>query len=282
VRGSRQEEICPGVTPLEWMIVVASRQIRDGEVLLVGTQWPIVAALLAKRTCAPHAVICFEGGVILEDLPPRVPLWTADPVVGSSSSFQGDSLDILGAVLHAGVADRALLTAAAVDRYGNLATTCVGAYESPEMRFGGSGGACDFACLAKETMVIIEHERHRFPAQVDFITSPGFLHGDGSRYDAGLRQGTGPQCVVTTLGLFTFDERGEMVLSGTREGVCVEEVAAEVQWPLRVASGCRPLAGPTPEEIGILREVIDPQGVYLRNRKGAPHNRPSTQGTGTP
>ena len=258
------------VSPLEWMIVAASREVRDGEVVVVGTQWPIVAALLAKRTHAPHSVLCLEGGVILEDLPARIPLWTADPVVGSSSSLQGDSLDVLGAVLHGNRADLAMLTAANVDRFGNLNTTCVGPYEHPERRFGGSGGACDFACLAKRTMVIVEHQKNRFPERVDFVTSPGFLRGGSSRVEAGLRPGTGPCCVVTTLGLFVFDAQGEMVLSGTRTGVPVEEVRSQVQWDLRVSPDCKPLPPPSQEEIRVLREEIDPSGMYIRNRKANP------------
>lgn len=257
-------------SPIEWMIVTASRRVRDGEVVVVGTQWPIVAALLAKLTHAPHAVLCFEGGVILEDLPARVPLWTGDPVVGSSSSFQGDSLDILGAVLHGNRADLAILTAASVDQFGNINTTCVGPYEHPERRFGGSGGACDFACLAKRTMIIVEHHRSRFPSQVDFITSPGFIKGGSSRVEAGLRPGTGPCCVVTTLGLFVFDTQGEAVLSGIREGVTIGEVRSQVQWDLKVASGCGAVSAPSQEELQLLRDTIDPTGMYIRNRKSHP------------
>ncbi len=263
------ETVQQDYTPIEWMIIQASRQIRDGEVLLVGTQWPIVVSLLARKTHAATAVICFEGGVVLEGMPARIPLWTADPVVGSSSVFQGDSIDILGAVLHAGRADRALLTAASIDRFGNINTTCTGSYLSPELRFGGSGGACDFACLAKKTMIIVEHDKQRFPPQVDFITSPGFVRGGSSRYETGLRQGTGPSCVVTTLGMFTFDEQGEMVLSGTRAGISPEYIAQQVQWQLKVASCCDALPEPSLEELRVLREIVDPKGMYTRNRKGS-------------
>ena len=51
-------------TPLELMAVCASRAIRDGEVVFVGTGLPMIAALLAKKTHAPRAKILYEAGFI--------------------------------------------------------------------------------------------------------------------------------------------------------------------------------------------------------------------------
>ncbi len=127
------------VTPIEQMIVSAARLITDGSVLMVGTQWPIIVSLLAKSLHAPGVTICYEGGVILAKVPDRIPLFTADPVINSSSALLGSSFDTLGMILHGGRADMALLSAASVDRYGNINTTCIGDYRSPRIRFGGSG-----------------------------------------------------------------------------------------------------------------------------------------------
>jgi glutaconate CoA-transferase subunit B len=41
------------------------------------------------------------------------------------------------------------------------------------VRFSGSGGACDIACLARRTIIMALHEKRRFPERVDYITSPG-------------------------------------------------------------------------------------------------------------
>ncbi len=254
-------------TPLEQMIVSAARLITEGSVLMVGTQWPIIVSLLAKSLHAPGVTICYEGGVILEKVPDRIPLFTGDPVVNSSSALLGNSFDTLGAVLHGGRADMALLSAASVDRYGNINTTCIGDYTSPKIRFGGSGGACDFGSLAPKTVIILEHDRRRFPEQVDFITTPGYLKGNGDRVRAGLRPGTGPYAVVTTLGLFHFDEQGEMVLKAHNPDASIQEVEEGVQWDLKILKDVCPLDPPSENELRVLREEVDPDGMYLRDAR---------------
>jgi glutaconate CoA-transferase subunit B len=250
-------------TPVEEMIVSASRLIQDGSVLMVGTQWPILVSLLAKGLHAPDITICFEGGVIFAKMPDRLPLFTGDPVSNGCSALLGDSFDTMGMILHSGRADMALLSAAAVDRYGNVNTTCIGDYASPKIRFGGSGGACDFTSLAPKCVIILEHDKRRFPEKVDFVTTPGYLNGRGDRKAAGLREGTGPFAVVTTLGLFGFDERGEMVLKAHQPSASVEEVKKNVQWDLKVEDPLAVLAPPSQEELAVLRQQIDPRGMYL-------------------
>lgn len=260
-------------SPVEQMIVSAARLIEDGSVLMVGTQWPIIVSLLAKCLHAPQITICYEGGIVLGRVPDRIPLFTADPVSNACSVLMGNSLDVLGMVLHAGRADMGLVPAASVDRYGNINTTCVGEYASPKLRLGGSGGACDFGSLATRTVIILEHERRRFPDRVDFITTPGYLQGGESRTAAGLRPQTGPYAVVTTLGLFHFDEQGEMILSAYHPAASVRQVRENVQWDLKVDDQVRPLEPPTGEELKILRTRLDPQGMYLKNarlREGKP------------
>ncbi len=250
------------------MIITAARLIDDGQVIMIGTQWPIIASLLAKRLHAPDITICFEGGIILGRIPDRIPLFTGDPVLNACSVLLGNSFDTMGTVLHGGRAQMAILSAASVDRFGNINTTCVGDYTSPTIRLGGSGGACDFGSLAPKTVIILEHDRRRFPERVDFITTPGYLKGKDDRLRAGLRPDTGPYAVVTTLGLFHFDEQGEMVLKAHNPNVSVQEVKAAVQWDLKVHKDVGPLDPPTNQELRVLREEIDPEGMYLRNARG--------------
>lgn len=254
-------------SPVEQMIVSAARLINDGSILIVGTQWPIIVSLLAKGLHAPDITICYEGGVVLGKSPERIPLFTGDPVSNSCSVLLGDSFDTLGMVLHAGRADMGLVSAASVDRYGNINTTCVGDYASPKIRFGGSGGACDFGSLAPRTIIILEHDRRRFPEKVDFITTPGYLQGKESRIAAGLRPNTGPYAVVTTLGLFRFDEEGEMILRAYSPSASIREVKEKVQWDLKVDDDVKPLVPPNEEELDVLRNRLDPQGMYLSNAR---------------
>jgi glutaconate CoA-transferase subunit B len=46
--------------------------------------------------------------------------------------------------------------------------------------------------------------------------------------------------------------------------VTVDQVVRATGWKLRVADDVRELPPPTAEELRLLREEIDPRGVYLR------------------
>lgn len=256
-------------TPVEMMIIAAAREIENSQTLMIGTQWPVVVAMLAKRTHAPDVRICFEGGIVYDSFPSRVPFLSADPCLMNGATLCGDSLDTLGMLLHGGRVDLAFLAAANVDRYGNINTTCFGDYDQPKYRLGGSGGACDFACLAPRLIILLEHDKKRFPERVDYVTSPGYLDGAGSRQSAGLRPATGPAAVYTTLGCFKFDATGEMFLDACYPGVTVAQVKENVNWDLQVSPDVQELAPPTGEVLKILREEIDPLKMYLENVRGS-------------
>ncbi len=72
---------------------------------------------------------------------------------------------------------------------------------------------------------------------------------------------------MTTLGLFHFDEQGEMFLAAYHPSASVQEVKENVQWELKVTSHVGPLQPPTEKELEVLRNQIDPQGMYLKNAR---------------
>lgn len=253
------------VTPIEMMVVAAAREIIADEKVVTGTYLPILPALLAKRTHAPSISLIFEGGIFCKWSPPRLPLVATDPTLLSVSNLCGDTLDTLGLVVHGGWADVGLLSAASVDKYGNINTTCIGNYHKPSFRLPGSGGASDIGACAKRLIIILEQAIDRFPPRVDFITTPVFLQGSDSREKAGLRA-SGPNVVVTTMGIFRFEENSkEMYLDSRHPGVCVEEIKDNVGWDLKISPKLGETEAPTDIELRVLREEVDPEGMYLRD-----------------
>jgi glutaconate CoA-transferase subunit B len=78
--------------------------------------------------------------------------------------------------------------------------------------------------------------------------------------------GAGPQLVVTDKAIFRFDEEtGEMILSSIHPGITVQDVQAEVGWPLKVAPDVRTTEPPTTAELRLIREELDPGGAYARD-----------------
>ena len=164
--------------------------------------------------------------------------------------------------LQGGLVDVALLGGAQIDRYGNLNTTVIGDYAKPKVRLPGSGGACEIATSARRTFMIMRLKRRAFVERLDFITSPGHLDGGDSRARLGL-PGGGPALVITDLALLDFDNpEREMQLVATHPGVSVDQVLAEVGWPLRIAPTVSVTPTPSDEELRMVRVELDPEGMY--------------------
>ncbi len=144
--------------------------------------------------------------------------------------------------------------------------TVIGNYDHPKVRLPGSGGAIDIATNAKRLLIIVNHEKRRFPEKVDYVTSPGWLNGADSRHKAGLRWG-GPSKVITDLAVMGFDEKTkQMRLESVHPGVTVEKVKDETGFELIIPSQVSTTVPPTSEELRILREVVDPTGFFLARR----------------
>jgi len=170
-------------------------------------------------------------------------------------------LDVMS-LLQQGRVNVGFLGAAEVDRFGNLNTTW--GHRNKEMqRLPGSGGACDIACLARRTVVLLAHERGRLTERVGHITSPGYGSGNGWRRAQGLPANSGPSAVITTLGVVRFGDDGEAFLASVHPGVSVEEVLANTGWTLRVADDLVETPAPRDEALAVMREM-DPNHFWTR------------------
>jgi glutaconate CoA-transferase subunit B len=204
----------------------------------------------------------YEAGVIGAQ-PARLPLSIGDPTLVSGALAVCSMYDIFAFYLQRGNVDVGFLGGAQIDRFGNINATVVGGYEHPKVRLPGSGGSMEIAAWANRCYVLTPHQKRRFPEKVDFRTSAGFLGGRSQREALGLRGG-GPQAVVTDLGILEPDESGELVLTALHPGATAEQAKANTGWELKEAPNLRQTEPPTPEELRILHEDLDPQGIYLK------------------
>ena len=246
----------------ETMIVAAARQIREGEVTIVGTGLPMAATALAMHTHAPNLNYIVETG-IGDLMPVHASLSVADTrLLGAAKpSFVRNILEALGFLVQRGLADLGFLGGAQIDMYGNLNATCVGDYAKPKKRFPGSGGANPIASCAKRVLIIIRHEKRRFLERVEYITSPGHLQGGDSRRAAGLRGG-GPDRVITDMGIMDFEpESKRMRVISLHPGITREKIQEATGFPLLFAPEVAVTPPPSPEELNILRTKIG--RVYL-------------------
>jgi glutaconate CoA-transferase subunit B len=247
--------------PAELMTINAARLLRDGDVVFVGVGLPNLACNLARRTHAPNLLMIYEAGVIGAQ-PARLPLSIGDPTLVSGAVAICSMYEIFAFYLQRGLIDVGFLGGAQIDRFGNVNATVIGDYAHPKVRLPGSGGSAEIAAWANRTYFITPHQRRRFPERCDFVTGAGHLQGNGSRAAAGLRGG-GPAAVVTDIGLLEPDASGELTLAALHPGRTVEEACANTGWPLKVAATLRTTEPVTAEELRLLREELDPRGIYL-------------------
>lgn len=242
------------------MVCQAGRELRNGETVFVGIGLPNLACNLARRLHAPDLVLIYESGAV-GAVPDRLPISIGDPALVTNSLSVCSMFDIFNYYLQGGLIDVGFLQGAQVDAHGNLNTTVIGNYEHPEVRLPGSGGACEIAILAKRVLIIAPQSRRSFPACVDFITSPGFVDGPEGRRKLGM-PGQGPAMVITNLGCYEF-ERGEMALTSLHPGCNVEQVRENIGWDVRVSPHLATTDAPTPQELRIIREELDPEHRYI-------------------
>ncbi len=249
-------------SPGEMMAVAAARELREGENALIGIGLPEVAARLAKRTHAPNLRLLLEVGVIGPD-PVEPTVGIADPRLWYRASRLGSYLDVLGMILHRGLIDVGFLGALEVDQYGNINSSLT--EENGRRRyFFGSGGGNDIASLARRVVITMRHERRKFPPKVTYITSPGHLEGNGSRQRAGLRGG-GPVRVITDKAVMGFDPvAGRMICESIHPGVSPQELVDATGFPIAVSADTPVTPFPDPEQLRLIRDEIDPEGLYTR------------------
>ncbi len=248
-----------GFSLAELMVAAAAREVHDGEMVFVGMRLPLLGFLVAKRTHAPRAVGLFENGVIRETPASQLLYTMADPPNLLGATWCGQMLDVMG-LLQQGRVDLGFLGAAEVDRFGNLNSTWARRGQQ-NIRLPGSGGACDIACLARRTVVLLKHEKSRLAERVAYVTSPGYGKGNDWRRTQGLPLGTGPSAVITTMGVLRFGPDGEAFLDSVHPGVRVEDVLANTGWTLRVAEKLKLTPAPTAAELAVIRE-LDPKGFW--------------------
>jgi glutaconate CoA-transferase subunit B len=246
----------------ELMTINAARLLLDGDVVFVGVGLPNLACNLARQTHAPNLLMIYEAGVIGAQ-PARLPLSIGDPTLVSGATAVCSMYDIFALYLQRGNVDVGFMGGAQIDRYGNINATVIGPYDHPKVRLPGSGGSMEIAAWANRCYIITPHQKRRFPEKVDFRTSAGFLGGRSERDVAHLRGG-GPQAVVTDLGILEPDENGELVLAALHPGKTIEEVKANTGWELKVVPSLRTTQPPSEEELRILRQELDPTGIYLK------------------
>jgi glutaconate CoA-transferase, subunit B len=228
------------VTPEELMTINAARELRDGQVCLVGVGPPNAAANLARRLQAPDCVLVYESGAIGAQ-PVRLPLSIGDDDLAATALELVSVVEMFNLWIGGGRIDVGFLGAAQIDRRANLNTTAIGSYDEPKVRLPGAGGAPEIAACAKSVIVIVRHSPRTFVEKLDFVTSLGHERGH--------------TVVITDLGVLRPGADGELELVALHPGVEPEQVQEATGWELRFAAELDSTEPVSERELGELRDL---------------------------
>jgi glutaconate CoA-transferase subunit B len=228
----------PAYTQDEMMAVAAARRLVAGTICFVGIGLPSLAANLARATAAPDCVLIYESGPIGAK-PSALPLSIGDGELAETADLTVSVPEMFAYWLQGNRIDLGFLSAAQIDKHGNLNSTVIGEYERPTVRLPGAGGAPEIATSCRDVFVMMRQSRRAFVEELDFLTSVG----DRVRV------------VITDLGVLEPGVEGELCLTGVHPGISVEQVHAATGWELRVNDELEETEPPTDAELAALRTL---------------------------
>lgn len=241
-------------TPGEMMVVTAARALKSEDVCFVGIGQPSAAANLARLTHAPGITLIYESGT-LATRPDVLPLSIGDGELAETALTTVSVPEMFRYWLQGGHITVGFLGTAQLDRFANLNTSVIGAYEAPSTRLPGGGGAPEIAAHCGEIFILLQQSPRSFVERLDFRTTLGHGEGHGDRARLGVAT-KGPTKVVTDLCVLQPDaESQELTVVALHPGVTRAQAEAATGWPLRFAAEVAESEPPRAEELEALRAL---------------------------
>lgn len=244
-------------TVAERMVVAIARRIEDGDVVLegIGTFLPTAAYMLAQATHAPNAVrLCPVGNTFVR-APHRLSCSEYEFATLEHGLYNFDYQEVNAAYLPTFMTGRRggwkeFLRPAQVDATGRTNNVVIGEHGRPRVRLPGAAGLPDGVPIEPRVfMYVPRHSRQVFVERLDFVSAPG------------TAEGAHPHLIVTDLGLLGFGEDGRMRVEALFPGVTRDAVVEATGFEMGFAAVLNEPPEPAPEELDLLRSLIDPLGL---------------------
>ncbi|MBB6344719.1 acyl CoA:acetate/3-ketoacid CoA transferase beta subunit [Nonomuraea muscovyensis] len=219
----------------------------DGEILAagIGGAVTVLGARLARLTFEPD-LLTHDGGCLLTGDVPA--LGETPQVVEGWLPFRDHLWLVLNGRRHV------MLGASQIDRFGNTNISCIGDWARPRAQLLGVRGAPGNTRCDPTSYWIPRHSPRVFVPRVDMVSGLGTDRGAFE-----LRR------VVTDLAVLDLGgPDGTMRLVSVHPGVSVADVVAATGFELDVPGDVPQTRRPSPDELRLLDEVLDPRGLRGR------------------
>lgn len=262
----------PSVESQNWAemcAVLLSKELRDGEVGSPGgarSEIALAAARLAQETHAPNLGLITSAVGYVSNNRGRPPAPLRSLTTDYRNIYAGTEAILGIESVFRTTRDWFFAGGLQVDRFGNLNLSAIGDWDAPRFRGPGAAGLAYCSICAKRYYIYLnEHSPRTLVEQVDFVTAIGHGSGSRSREQLGLTT-TGPKLAVTPMAVLDFETPDKrMRLRSVHPWFTPQEVIEATGFELNVPERVPTTPLATEEELLILRERVDPDGV-LRKR----------------
>ncbi|AVZ77338.1 CoA-transferase [Streptomyces lunaelactis] len=237
----------------EYCVVACAEAWRDNGEVLAATMAPVSSfgARLAKRTFSPELLLT-DGEAMLVDLDGTTEGWLP---------YRQHLTMVTGGKRHV------MMGASQIDRFGNQNISCVGDWHQPTRQLLGVRGAPVNTLNNPVSYWVPKHSTRVFVERVDMVSGVGYDRAAAAGPSA-TRFHRIPR-VVSNLGVFDFATPDRsMRLASVHPGVTVGQIRQATGFALTIPDDVPYTREPTPAELRLIREVIDPKG--LRDREVRP------------
>lgn len=238
-------------------VAVAEAFRDDGEILAnpIGTI-PMIGGRLAKATFAPQLVMTDGEALLVENIMP-VGVDEPEKVVGGWNPYRAMFDVVWNGPRHV------MMGATQIDQWGNQNIAMLGSLDQPSVQLLGFRGAPGNTINDRTSYWVPNHSPKTFVAHVDVVTGIGYdrareLGEHVARFHCLPR-------VVSNLGVFDFESPDHrMRLRSVHPGVTVADVVAATGFELAIPDSVPESRLPTDDQVRLIREVIDPNGIGER------------------
>jgi len=245
----------------ELMTCRVAAEVDEQGVTVMGSFTPLAYAsyMLAKLTHAPKAYLAGFDAVGMA--PIQLSFTGAEAAAYKGAACRWGMLtEINGIHLsnHGGVE---AVSSAQFDSDGAINLSTIGPFDKPKVRLPGGAGAAEVIKMYRKMIAYFgNHNSRTLVEKVDFVTGTRWKVGDMEREAVGLQPG--PIVVVTNLAVLVKNEDDRPFrLESVHPGVQVQTVVDNTGFKLEIPGHVPTTAEPTPEQIALLRNKIDPFGT---------------------
>ncbi len=236
-------------------VAIAETFRGDGEILVspIGNL-PQIGARLAKLSFAPDILLTDGVAYLVANVMPVGGAEGPEPLIEGYMPYRTVFDTLWSGRRHV------MMGATQIDRYGNQNIACIGDFAKPKAQLLGMRGAPGNTINHPTSYWVPNHGPKVFVEKVDVVSGLGYdraakLGEKAARFHEIRR-------VVSNLGVFDFEtpERS-MRLASVHPGVTVEQVVENTGFELVIDADVPETRAPTDEELRLIRERIDPNGI---------------------